>query len=171
MTKAHVSTFDPWVEIHTANLRHNAAEVARLAKRPVLAVIKNNGYGLGAVNVAKVLDDQAAIAGFAVVKVQEALGLRDEGIKKPVLLMGPVDEVDLRLIVSRNIMPMVYTPIGDLLQREADRRWFTGRSAICVCVEPASAGDRRCRICVTPARACDAATHRVAARASRSMAR
>ncbi len=54
----------------------------------MLAVIKNNGYGLGAVNVAKVLDDQAAIAGFAVVKVQEALGLRDEGIKKPVLLMG-----------------------------------------------------------------------------------
>ena len=94
----HVSAFDPWVEIHAANLRHNAAEIARLAKRPVLAVIKNNGYGLGAVNVAKVLDGHAAIAGFAVVKVQEALNLRAEGIKKPVLLMGPVDEVDLRRV-------------------------------------------------------------------------
>ena len=41
------SSFDPWVEVHTANLRQNAAEVARLTKRPVLAVIKNNGYGLG----------------------------------------------------------------------------------------------------------------------------
>lgn len=131
--KAHVSSFDPWVEIHASNLRHNAAEIARLATRPVLAVIKNNGYGLGAVNVAKVLDGQAAIAGFAVVKTQEALNLRDEGIKKPVLLMGPVDEVDLGLIVSRNIMPMVYTPIGDLLQREADR---LGRSIpIHVCVD------------------------------------
>jgi alanine racemase len=117
----HVSSFDPWVEIHAGNLRHNAAEIARLAKRPVLAVIKNNGYGLGAVNAARLLDSQAAIAGFAVVKLQEALNLRDEGIKKPVLLMGPVDEVDLRLVTSRHIMPMVYTPIGDLLQREADR--------------------------------------------------
>lgn len=130
---SHVSAFDPWIEVHAANLRHNAADVARLTKRPVLAVIKNNGYGLGAVNVAKVLDGQAAIAGFAVVKLQEALNLRDEGVTKPVLLMGPVDEVDLRLIVSRSIMPMVYTPIGDLLQREAAR---LGRSIpIHVCVD------------------------------------
>ncbi len=107
--------------MHAGNLAHNAAEVARLTKRPVLAVIKNNGYGLGAVNVAKVLDGHASIAGFAVVKLQEALDLRTQGIKKPVLLMGPVDEADLRLVISRNIMPMVYTPIGDLLQREADR--------------------------------------------------
>ena len=130
---ARVSTFDPWIEVHAGNLRHNAAEIARLAKRPVLAVIKNNGYGLGAVNVAKVLDGHAAIAGFAVVKLQEALNLRDEGVKKPVLLMGPVDEVDLRLIVARNIMPMVYTPVGDLLQREANR---AGRPIpIHVCVD------------------------------------
>ncbi len=117
----HVSTFDPWVEVHAGNLSHNAAEVARLTKRPVLAVIKNNGYGLGVVNVAKALDGHPSIAGFAVVKLQEALDLRAQDIRKPVLLMGPVDETDLRLLISRNIMPMVYTPIGDLLQREADR--------------------------------------------------
>jgi alanine racemase len=128
-----VSTFDPWVDVHAGNLAHNATEVARLTKRPVLAVIKNNGYGLGAVNVAKALDGHASIAGFAVVKLQEALDLRTQGIKKPVLLMGPVDEGDLRLVISRNIMPMVYTPIGDLLQREAAR---TGRPVpIHVCVD------------------------------------
>jgi len=120
-SSARVSSFDPWVEVHAANLAHNVREVARLTGRPVLAVIKNNGYGLGAVNVAKSLDAHASIAGFAVVKLQEALDLRAEGIRKPVLLMGAMDEADLRLVVSRNIMPMVYTPIGDLLQREADR--------------------------------------------------
>ncbi len=129
----HVSTFDPWVEVHAGHLAHNATEVARLTKRPVLAVIKNNGYGLGAVNVAKALDGHPSIAGFAVVKLQEALDVRAQAVKPPVLLMGPVDDSDLRLVISRNIMPMVYTPIGDQLQREAARM---GRPVpIHVCVD------------------------------------
>ena len=127
------STFDPWIEIHAANLRGNAAEVARLTKRPVLAVIKNNGYGLGVVSSAKVLEPQPAVHGFAVVKLQEALDLRANGIKKPVLLMAPIDEKDLRVVVDNNIMPMVYTPIGSLLEREAAR---VGRPIpIHVCVD------------------------------------
>ena len=115
------SAFDPWIEVHAANLRHNSGEVARFSKRPVMAVIKNNGYGLGVVSAAKVLEPHASIYGFAVVKLQEALDLRDQGIKKPVLLMAPVDERDLQLAVARDIMPMVYTPIGDLLERESRR--------------------------------------------------
>ena len=115
------SSFDPWVEVHTANLRHNAAEIARLTKRPVLAVIKNNGYGLGVTSSGKALEPSAAVHGFAVVKLQEALDLRAQGIKKPVLLMAPFDDRDLQAAVSNDIMPMVYTPIGDLLDREAAR--------------------------------------------------
>ena len=93
---ARSSSFDPWIEVHAAHLRHNADQVARLASRPVLAVIKNNGYGLGVTNVARVLDPHPQIAGFAVVKLQEAIDLRDAGIKKPILMMGPFDEIDLR---------------------------------------------------------------------------
>lgn len=127
------STFDPWVEVHTANLRANAAEIARLTKRPILAVIKNNGYGLGVTSAAKALEPSAAIHGFAVVKLQEALDLRAQGIKKPVLLMSPFDDRDLRAIVDNRIMPMVYTPIGDLLDRESQR---AGRPIdIHVCVD------------------------------------
>ena len=38
------SSFDPWVEVHRENLRHNVQEIARrVAARPILAVIKNNG--------------------------------------------------------------------------------------------------------------------------------
>ena len=127
------SSFDPWVEVHTANLRQNAAEVARLTKRPVLAVIKNNGYGLGVTSSAKALEPSASIHGFAVVKLQEALDLRAQGIKKPVLLMAPFDASDLQAAVTNDIMPMVYTPIGDLLDRESQR---VGRPiAIHVCVD------------------------------------
>jgi len=127
------SVFDPWVEVHTAHLRQNAAEIARLTKRPVLAVIKNNGYGLGVGPSAKALEPSASIHGFAVVKLQEALDLRAQGIKKPVLLMAPFDERDLQAALAADIMPMVYTPIGDLLDREAQR---LGRPiAIHICVD------------------------------------
>ena len=42
------SSFDPWVEVHEANVRHNVSEISRrVAGRPIMAVIKNNGYGAG----------------------------------------------------------------------------------------------------------------------------
>ena len=50
------------------------------------------------------------IHGFAVVKLAEAVALREAGIQKPILLMGPFDEAGLEEAVARDIMPMVYTP-------------------------------------------------------------
>jgi alanine racemase len=98
----------------------------------VLAVIKNNGYGLGVINVARALEPRPEIAGFAVVKLNEAVTLRDAGIRKPVLLMGPFDETNLREMVARDITPMVYTPIGELLEREATRLQRSIRFQVCV---------------------------------------
>jgi len=114
------SSFDPWVEIHRENLRHNVQEISRRASsRPILAVIKNNGYGMGVTNVAELLEPQPEIFGFAVVKLHEAFSLRDAGIRKPVLLLGPFDERNLEDAVARRIMPMIYTPLGPALDKIA----------------------------------------------------
>jgi alanine racemase len=116
------SSFDPWIEIHGDNLHHNVREVIRrVSSRPILAVIKNNGYGTGIVNNARLLEPETAIAGLAVVKLHEAMTLRDAGIRKPILLMGPFDEKNLADAVARDIMPMVYTPIGSTLDRVAEK--------------------------------------------------
>jgi alanine racemase len=133
-TENLVSSFDPWVEVHRENLAHNVSEIERRAGgRPILAVIKNNGYGAGVANVAKLLEPAASIHGFAVVKLEEAARLRDAGIRKPILLMGPFDEKNLEEAASRDITPMVYTPIGDALDRLASKR---GRPlGIHVCVD------------------------------------
>jgi alanine racemase len=128
------SSFDPWVEIHREDLRHNVQEISRRAgARPILAVIKNNGYGMGVTNVAQLLEPQAEILGFAVVKFHEAMSLRDAGVRKPVLLMGPFDEANLEEATARNIMPMVYTPMGAALDKVAAK--LQKRVALHVCVD------------------------------------
>jgi alanine racemase len=128
------SSFDPWVEVREDHLRHNvAATHRRVGGRPILAVIKNDGYGLGVVTVARAIERESAVAGFAVVKLHEAAALREAGIRKPVLCMGPLGEGDLQEAVARDIRPMVYTPVGADLDRIAAKR---GRPVpIHVCVD------------------------------------
>lgn len=127
------ASFDPWIEIRPDHLHRNVREVhRRVGGRPILAVIKNNGYGLGVTVVARLLEPLEAIAGFAVVKLHEAVSLRDAGIRKPVLLMGPFDERDLEEAVARDIRPMVYTPVGTALDRLAEKRGRPVPIHICV---------------------------------------
>jgi len=127
------SSFDPWVEIHRENLRHNVQEISRrVENRPILAVIKNNGYGMGVANVAQLLEPQPEIFGFAVVKLHEAHSLRDAGIRKPVLLLGPFDEQNLADAVARNILPMVYTPLGPALDKIAAKSQKAVPLHICI---------------------------------------
>jgi len=114
------SSFDPWVEIHRENLRHNVQEISRhVDARPIFAVVKNNGYGAGVANIAHLLEPRNEIFGFAVVKFHEAMSLRDAGIRKPVLLLGPFDEENLRDAAARGIMPMIYTQQGSALDNIA----------------------------------------------------
>lgn len=127
-----VAPFDPWIEIHAAHLRHNAGEVARLTGRPILAVIKNNAYGLGLEPVARVLADHPAIAGFAVIKHDEALRLREAGLGTPVVAMGPVPSEAYEGLVARDIQPMVFTPVGPALARAAARVGRPARIQLCV---------------------------------------
>lgn len=119
VTALHDSSFDPWIEVSAERLRQNIATISkRVGNRPILAVIKNNGYGLGVENVARVLEPLEAVAGFAVVKLHEAMALRDARVVKPVLLLGPFDPAaELRGMVARGVMPIVYTPIGDAIDR------------------------------------------------------
>lgn len=102
--------FDPMLEIYPEAIRHNVAETARICSgRPILAVVKNNGYGLGVSNVGRILDGTDAVVGLAVVKPDQAIALRDSGVRKPVLLMGLFSEPDGAELVARNIRLAPYT--------------------------------------------------------------
>ena len=129
----HDSSFDPWVEVNRTNLQHNVTEISRrVGSRPILAVIKNNGYGLGVVNAGRALASFSAIDSLAVVKLHEAMSLRDAGVRKPILLMGPFDERNLADLIARDIMPMVYTPVGAALDRIAAARQKPTPLHVCI---------------------------------------
>ena len=87
-TGTSVQSFAPWLEIDAAALRHNVRAVARLsAGKPVIAVVKNNAYGLGLAQAGPLFDAMPEVRMLAVVSPEEALALREAGVKKPVLLM------------------------------------------------------------------------------------
>jgi alanine racemase len=76
-----------WVDVDLACLERNARVLARLAAVPLMAVVKANGYGHGALAAAAAaLRGGAAWCGVA--RPEEALELRRGGIGCPILLLG-----------------------------------------------------------------------------------
>lgn len=102
--RARDAAFDPWIEVDSDAIAGNAREASRLAGgRPLLAVVKNNGYGLGVSLVAAALEPVEAVAGCAVVTAQAATELADSGFSKPIVLMGRVDDEEAVDLASRGV--------------------------------------------------------------------
>src|SRR4030067_1373381 len=89
-------------------LTHNFKEVMRRAgKRKILAVVKAQAYGHGAVRVSRhVLGLGADMLGVAF--VEEGRELREAGIHAPVLVMGAVFPEQAEAIVRLGLTPLVY---------------------------------------------------------------
>ncbi len=114
--------FDPWIEVEAEALRHNVGQVSRLAsERPVLAVVKNNAYGLGLTGTAALLEPMPAIAGFAVVEVEAAIALREAGVRKPVYLMALFAESVAPELARLGIVPCIYSEDAPRLLRAMAR--------------------------------------------------
>lgn len=81
----------PYAEIRLDALRRNFRYLQeRAGGVPVAAVVKANAYGLGAVAIARALQDRADL--FVVVELEEGITLQEAGVRKPILLLGPLWE-------------------------------------------------------------------------------
>lgn len=89
----------------------------------MLAVIKANGYGHGAVQVARKLDGLNYVFGYAVATVEEALQLRRNGLYKPILILGYTFPDCYKELVAQDIRPAVFrTDMAKELSGEALRQ-------------------------------------------------
>lgn len=78
-----------WVDVDLDALRTNARTMARRAGAPLLPMVKADAYGLGAVEVARALDDLDPW-GFGVATVREGETLRAAGVRRPILVFTPL---------------------------------------------------------------------------------
>jgi alanine racemase len=95
------------VEVDLAAIVGNARTVGEMTHTDVFAVVKADGYGHGAVAVARALAAARAVSGFAVSLVEEGVLLRDAGVTAPVLVMGPSQHGGEDDMVMAGLTPVI----------------------------------------------------------------
>lgn len=85
-----------WLELDQEALRHNVKEWRRLCtgKTELMAVIKDEAYGLDSIIVAKELQ-RCGVEYFAVATINEAIKLKKAGIKGDILILGATSQLEL----------------------------------------------------------------------------
>jgi alanine racemase len=96
-----------WAEISLSALQRNYERVRALAgHRRVMAVVKADAYGHGAVPVSQRLA-RCGVDWFGVATAEEAVELRDAGITQPILLLGGLYMSDPVALIEYNLVPSV----------------------------------------------------------------
>ena len=100
-----------WLEISKKNLLFNIAQLRKVIGKKVrlLAVVKANAYGHGVKEVGSIIKNK--VDWFGVANVYEALLLRDQKIKHPILVLSYYENEPYRLTqaIQRNISLVIYT--------------------------------------------------------------
>lgn len=117
-----------WVEVDLGAIARNVGRLRSMAgSAEMLAVVKADAYGHGAVRVA-----EAALAagahGLAVALVQEGITLRRAGIESPILVLSEQPLEQVGDIVAHGLIATAYSiPYIDALESEARRRDVAGQ--------------------------------------------
>ncbi|MEM6251981.1 MAG: alanine racemase [Cyanobacteria bacterium P01_D01_bin.156] len=110
-----------WVEINLAAISHNVHQFRRLLKptTELMAVVKADAYGHGAVNVAQT-SLQAGATWLGVATVPEGIELRQAGIQAPILVMGALHHgEEVQALARWQLQPTIVTPKQALVFAEA----------------------------------------------------
>jgi alanine racemase len=112
-------TFSPettraWVDVDLAALVANARTVAAVSGSRLLPMVKANGYGLGATEVARALESVDPW-GFGVASLDEARLLRGSGITRPILVLTPLLPQCIEQYLDLDLRPS----IGDVSALES----------------------------------------------------
>lgn len=108
-------------EISLSAIGQNLQAIRKIVgKRPVIAVVKADAYGHGAVEVSKRLLKEG-ISCFAVAYINEAVELRDAGISVPIIVL--FDTEDVKSMFDFNLTPVIYDMHNAAsLSKEAKKR-------------------------------------------------
>jgi alanine racemase len=107
-----------WAEISLQAILHNLELVQEKVGpgRTVLAVVKSNAYGLGAVPIARALE-KAGVRWFGVTCANEGMELRESGIRKRILVLTGFWPGEEKRLIENGLTPAV-TRVEDLSHLE-----------------------------------------------------
>ena len=95
-----------YVKIDLDIIRANFDAVQRKVGVPVMAIVKADAYGHGAVQVARLLEGKCAF--FGVSSMLEALELRQAGLKTPILILGQTPLTAFPIAIQEGIRPAIF---------------------------------------------------------------
>ena len=100
-----------WACVNLDALHDNLRQIAACRKNDagIIAVIKADGYGHGAVMLAREMDEIPEVIGYAVATEEEAVLLVDAGIKKPVMVLGYTFPEAYEEMALRGVHATVFT--------------------------------------------------------------
>lgn len=101
-----------WIDVDLDAIAHNTRLlVARAEPAALCAVVKADGYGHGALQVANTVLDAGATS-LAVALVSEGVALREAGVSAPILILSEPPAADFVTVVASGLTPTVYSPAG-----------------------------------------------------------
>ena len=95
-----------YVEIDLDAISANFDAIRAKAGVQVMAIVKADAYGHGAVQIARLLDEKCSF--FGVSSIAEALELRQAGLTKPILILGYTPVEAFRLVIGQDIRPAIF---------------------------------------------------------------
>jgi alanine racemase len=99
-----------WIEINEKALVHNLKLIRKLLKpkTKLLFTVKANAYGHGLKEIALICEKNNLVDVYGVHSIEEALTLREIGVKRDILILGYVEESELIYALEKNIKFTVY---------------------------------------------------------------
>ena len=92
------------IEYNMEMMKNNLKEGTR-----IISVLKTDGYGHGAVQIARLLQEKDYIWGYATATLDEAVILRKKGIEKPILVLGTVFPDQRAAMIEHEVRMTLYT--------------------------------------------------------------
>ena len=99
-----------YAEVNLDYVRENFEHIEKNLKpgTKVIGVLKTDGYGHGAIPIARELENRDSVFGFALATAEEAVIMRNSGIHKPLLILGYTFPYSYEKLILHDIRMTVF---------------------------------------------------------------
>ncbi len=93
----------------------------------MIAVLKTDGYGHGAIPIAELLEEKSYVWGYAAATLEEAVIMRNHGMKKPIIVLGCIFPDQWEAMIKNEVRMAMYST--DIAKEVSDLAESMGKKA------------------------------------------